>query len=255
MNLVVLGSGTANPHPERGSAGFWLEADAAKLLLDIGATVPHRLAQERLDWGNFDSIWVSHFHIDHCLGLAALLFATRHAPETRNRSKPLRILGGKGLQDLFDKFDDAAAGKLRQQPFPLEFIEIEPLEKFEIASGLTAVALKTPHTDNSYAIRIEDAEGTVVVYTSDTGFANEIALFAKDCDLLIIESSFVKEKKTQFHLELAEAMYLIRKAKPKRAMLTHLYYEWDSVDFCEEVARFEPACEVLEARDGARLEI
>jgi ribonuclease BN (tRNA processing enzyme) len=73
--------------------------------------------------------------------------------------------------------------------------------------------------------------------------------------MMIIESSFVKDKPMDRHLELAEAMYLINKARPKRAMLTHLYYEWNNVDLDLEVGRFEPVCDVLEARDGLRLEI
>jgi hypothetical protein len=38
-------------------------------------------------------------------------------------------------------------------------------------------------------------------------------------------------------------------------MLTHLYAEWDSIDFKSEVAKFDPACEVIEAVDGLRLNI
>jgi ribonuclease BN (tRNA processing enzyme) len=57
------------------------------------------------------------------------------------------------------------------------------------------------------------------------------------------------------HLELAEAIFLIRKADPKRAMLTHFYPEWDNVDFAAEVARYGPLCEVIEAVDGLTLEL
>ena len=38
-------------------------------------------------------------------------------------------------------------------------------------------------------------------------------------------------------------------------LLTHFYPEWDEVDFNAEVAKFDPRCEVIEARDGLRLEI
>jgi len=82
-----------------------------------------------------------------------------------------------------------------------------------------------------------------------------LAFLALDADLFIIESSFFRDKKTEKHLELAEAMYLVRKAKPKRAMLTHFYAEWDAVDFVKEITVFEPACEVLEAFDGLRLDL
>jgi ribonuclease BN (tRNA processing enzyme) len=254
MKLVVLGSGTATPHALRASAGFWLETSGGMLMLDFSAAALHRLAQERLDWANLDAIWISHFHLDHCCGLPAYLFATRYSPETQDRKKPLTIFGAKGLKELLWHFDEAAGGKLFQQPFPVNLVEIEQLDAFEILPGVRAVALSTPHTDNSHAIRFEDNSGTLV-YTADTGFGKEIAAFALDADLLIIESSFFKDKKVEVHLELSEAMYLIRKAHPKRAMLTHFYAEWDEVVFEAEVAKFGPNCEVLEAIDGLRLDI
>lgn len=254
MNLVVLGSGTANPHPDRSSAGFWIETSAGLIMLDFSASALHRLAQERLDWANIDTIWVSHFHLDHCGGLPPYLFSTRHAPETSRREKPLRLVGGVGLRNLVHSFNETGKGKLLEQKFPVEIIEVEPLEKFEILSGVEAMALPTPHTDESLAIRMED-DGKVLVYTSDTGLNKQIAEFSKRVDLLIIESSFVKEKKTDVHLELAEAMYLVNRARPRRAMLTHFYAEWDRVDFSAEIGALGPVCEMIEATDGLRLKI
>ena len=48
-------------------------------------------------------------------------------------------------------------------------------------------------------------------------------------------------------------MFLIRKAEPARAVLTHLYPHWDSIDFGREVAKFSPPCEVIQAFDGLSL--
>jgi ribonuclease BN (tRNA processing enzyme) len=254
MELTVLGSGTAIPHPRRSSAGFWLQTSGGTIMLDFSASALHRLAQEGLDWANLDTVWISHFHLDHCCGLPAYLFATRHAPETSKREKPLHIFGGNGLKELIRHFNNAAGDKLLEQKFPVEIIEIEQLKRFELLPGINAVTLSTPHTADSHAIRIEGS-GKSLVYTSDTGFVKQIAAFAKDADLLVIESSFFKDKKTDIHLELAEAIYLIGKARPKRAMLTHLYSEWDSVDFRTEIDKFSPTCEIIEASDGLRVKI
>ncbi len=46
MLLVVLGSGTSVPHPQRASAAFWLETDGGSMLLDCSADAMHRMAQE-----------------------------------------------------------------------------------------------------------------------------------------------------------------------------------------------------------------
>jgi len=162
----------------------------------------------------------------------------------------LRIYGSKGLLELLEKFDDANDYKLFKQPFPLEVVEVEPLEKFEIVEGTAAVAMKTPHTDNSLALHLCDADDSTFVYTADTGFSELLGTFARKVDLLVIESSYVKDKETGIHLELAEAMHIVRKAAPKRAMLTHLYPYWDGLDFYKEVLKFSPGCEVIEATDG-----
>jgi len=255
MKFVVLGSGTSVPHPNRSSSGYWVETSGFSLLLDCSASAIHRIAQEDLDWANLDSIWISHFHLDHVGGIAPFLFGTKYAPETQNRSKTLKIFGTKGLRKLIENFDKANNYNLLEQPFPLEIIEVEPLEKFEITPGTQAIAVKTPHTDESHAIHLRDKNDKTLVYTSDTGFDKTLGTLARNVDLFLLECSFVKDKPVETHLELAEAVHLIRYASPKRAVLTHLYPEWDAVDFQKEVAKFSPLCEVIEARDGLRLEI
>jgi ribonuclease BN (tRNA processing enzyme) len=255
MRLTVLGSGTSIPHPKRSSSGFWLETSSGTVLLDCSATGIRRILEEDLDWTNLDSIWISHFHLDHCGGLAPLLAGVKHSDEMKKRTKPLNIFGPPGIKRLIDDFNDVNDYKLLEQPFPLEIIEIESLERFEIVKGVEAVAMSTPHTDESHAIHIRDSDDSTLVYTADSGFTETLASFGGMADLLIIEASYPKNKPKIKHMELAETMFIIRKAKPKRAVLTHLYPVWDDIDFEKEVAKYSPPCEVIEATDGLRLTI
>lgn len=212
------------------------------------------MAAESLDWPNLDAIWISHFHLDHVGGLAPLLFGTKYAPATQSRSKPLRIFGAPGLRRLVERFSDANNYDLLSQKFPIEIVEIDPLERFDILPGVDAVAMSTRHTDDSYAVHVREGDSTLV-YTADTGPGEPLTAFARRVDLLLMECSFVRNKPVEKHLELAEAIYLIRKAEPKRAVLTHLYPEWDDVDFEDEVRKFGAGIKIIEARDGLRLEV
>ncbi len=257
MRLVVLGSGTSVPHPQRTAAGFWLETDSGSILLDCGADVPHRLAAEQLDWPNLDAIWISHLHLDHCGGIAPLLFGLRHAPGARSRTRPLKIWSCVGSEKLLRAINDSHHYKLFELPFPIEIEEISATpdaNSFEILPGLQTKSLHTPHRPESLAIRITDRTGTSIVYTADTGFSESLADFAGGADLLILECSFFRDKPIATHLELSEAIRIARLAEPRRLLLTHLYSQWDGVDLAAEAKKLW-AGETIAAYDGLRLEV
>ena len=255
LSLTVLGSGTSVPHGERSSSAHWLATSAgATLLLDASASAVHRMAEERLEWSGLDAIWISHFHLDHIGGLAPFLFGTKYAPQTQSRRKPLRIYGGRGLKRLLRAFDEANDYGLLKQPFPVEVREVPPRARFEMLPGLNAETFSTPHTSESLALRLSDESGATMVYTSDTGYTDALASFARGVGLFMMECSFWHTKPVETHLELADAMRLASRAEPRRVLLSHLYPQWDGVDIPAEAKLHWPG-ETLAARDGLRLQI
>lgn len=255
MLLVVLGSGTSVPHPQRASAAFWLETDGASMLLDCSADAMHRMAQENLGWPNLDAIWISHLHLDHCGGLAAFLFAMKHSPQTQARNKPLRIFSCGGVERLLKSIDESNDYGLFNQPFPLEIREFAVSgEEFSPFEGIRCETFKTPHTRESLAIRLTNSRNKTVVYSADTGFSEELARFAHGADLFILECSFYEDKPVKTHLELSEAMRIAQMAEPRKLLLTHLYPEWDTIDLPAKALELWPG-ETIAAHDGLRIEI
>lgn len=254
MKLTILGSGTSVPHPDRASAAHWLETTAGSLLLDISADAAHRMAQERLDWSNLDAIWISHFHLDHLGGLPTFLFGSKWAPQTQGRTKPLQVFGPAGLKRIMQTISDSNHYPLFEQPFPLEIVEVAPAAEFEILPGIMVHTFSTPHTEESLALHVKDRDSKSFVYTSDTGFSENLVSFAKDVDLLLMECSFWKNKPVEKHLELADAMKLARMCNPRKVVLSHLYPEWDGVDLEAEARVLWPG-DTIAAFDGLKLDI
>ncbi|HLL71403.1 MAG TPA: ribonuclease Z [Pyrinomonadaceae bacterium] len=255
MKLVVLGSGTSVPHPQRSSSAHWLETESGTLLLDIGASSVLRMAQEKLDWVNLDAIWISHFHLDHLGGLFPFLFGTKHAPDTQARRKPLTIYAPRGMKKLFRAFDAAGNYNLLKQPFPVEIREVAPRAAFEILPGIQAETFSTPHTSESLAVKLSGGDtGASLVFTSDTGYTDALAAFARNVSLFLMECSFFRDKPVELHLELKEAMRLASRSGARRVMLSHLYPEWDNFKLVAEAKKLWDG-DTVEARDGLRLEI
>jgi ribonuclease BN (tRNA processing enzyme) len=254
VRLTVLGSGTSVPHAKRSSTAHWLETDGGSILLDASASAVHRMAQEGLDWPELDAVWISHFHLDHVGGLAPLLFGTKHAPQTRERQKPMTVFGPRGLTNLFKAFNEAYSYRLEQQPFPLRWREVSPRERFQILPEVDAETLSTPHTAESLALRVKDRDGATLVYTSDTGYSESLASFASDADLFVMECSFPYSKPVETHLELKDAMRLAELSRARRVLLGHLYPEWDDIDLAAEARKLWPG-ETIEAIDGLRIEV
>jgi len=177
----------------------------------------------------------------------------RWAPQTQSRRKELRIFGPLGIRKILETFDAAGDYKLLEQPFPLQIIEVEPNTQFEIFPGVAAQTFSTPHTTESMALRINETNGSSLVYTSDTGLSEELIQFCSGVTLLLMECSFFRNKPVKKHLELTEAMAIGRASGPTQLVLTHLYPEWDDIDLKAEAKELWSG-ETIEAFDGLQLE-
>ena len=70
-SLTVLGSCGAWPEAGRACAGFLLEYDGFRVVLDLGYAALPRLL-EHCPQGEVDAVVVTHQHPDHCVDVSAL---------------------------------------------------------------------------------------------------------------------------------------------------------------------------------------
>jgi len=225
MKLIILGSGTSVPHPQRASPSIALFIDDQFLLMDIGPGTLRQLAIAGLTFQDIDYVCISHFHPDHTADLIHFLFATRYPPILRTR-KSFTIIA----PETFNQFLT-----LLKRPYgnwlelPDGLMKIEELntgdkDKKEFDT-FTIVSAPVNHTPHSLGFRIEDGSGKIIVYSGDTGYCEEIVDLARDADLLILESSFPDGQGIEGHLTPSQAGDIATRSGVKRLLLTHFYPE------------------------------
>ena len=230
MKLVILGSGTSVPNPQRASPSIALFIDDQFLLMDIGPGTLRQLAIAGLSFEDIDYVCISHFHPDHTADLIHFFFATRYPPILSTR-KPFTIIAPKGFNQFvallkrpYGKWLDLPDGLMR-----IEELHTGREDKKEF-NDFTVASVPVNHTPHSLGFRIEDSSGKVIVYSGDTGYCEEMVDLARDADLLILESSFPDEKEIKGHLTPSRAGDIATRSGAKKLLLTHFYPECLKVD-------------------------
>jgi ribonuclease BN (tRNA processing enzyme) len=251
MELVVLGSGTAVPHPRRGSAGYLLRGGGVTVIVDTGLGTLQKLARLGVSLAEPDAVAYTHLHLDHTAELAPMLFALKNVGI--GRRKPLAICGGPGFRDFFGKLARMYGTWVEPQGFPLA---VEEVPDGTVPLGpwlLTAVPVR--HTPQSVAWRIEDpGTGKVVAFSGDTDVCRGLVEAARNADVAIFECSFPNERKVEGHLTPGEAGRAASLAGARRLVLTHFYPECEGADILGQ-SRETYGGEVILARDLMRIPI
>ncbi len=218
LNIIFLGTGDAFGSSGLQSASVLIETSDKGILLDCG---PHTLpALKRLNRNSndIDIVFLTHFHGDHTAGMPFLLL---DATFQQKREKPLIIIGPQGSEAMIKKLFFAFYESLGELDvsFELRFVPTSPNNPVEISeSKLSIEAVKTTHTPESQGYRLRSGD-TVIAYSGDTGWNEDLKLLVKNTDLAIVECNFF-DFQFDKHLNYNEVIKLA--SLTKRLYLTHL---------------------------------
>lgn len=238
MRVTVLGKSPAWQDAGGACSGYLIEDGPTCVLTDCGNGVFAKLRRVR-DYTRTDAVVISHMHADHFFDLIpysfALVYAPRQQPvpvarwsgvEARPRPPLYLPPGGKEIAD--NVVAAIGADGLIEEAF--EVTEYDPDEGLTIGS-LELKFQAVPHYVPTWAISYTDAASNRFVFGADHRPNDGIVEFAKDADLLIMESTLPRPERSgdRGHMTPEETGEHAKRAGAKRLVLTHMSDELDQL--------------------------
>lgn len=198
-------------------------------------------------------ILLSHVHLDHVLGLAGL----RALGEPGRRAV---LLGAPGLREALGRVIGPPGWPLRVEEYParVEFREIVPGEPVRLLDWLTVTAMESRHPGGSLIYKLE-GDGRSLVYTPDCepdgAFLDELAVFARNTQLLIWDANFTKDdlKPGWGHSTWEQGAALGERAGARRVLMTHYSQSYDDDFLARQEELAGDRC--IFAREGMVIEL
>jgi ribonuclease BN (tRNA processing enzyme) len=216
MKITLLGTGTSYPDPNRVQSGILLESESESILMDIGSGILHRLTQHGIDLDAISSIFISHFHIDHCSDFLTFCQSIWLSGTRRT----LNLYGPPSMIDWLYSLHNAF-------PYLSDKVIIQPsiLQKNESIKLENMVVANTPTIHgkiDTRAFKIESG-GKILVYSSDTAPNKELNVFSKNADVFVHECNWLDGTHPEgVHTTPRELGLIAKEIEPEMLILTHL---------------------------------
>ena len=192
IDVVLLGTGTPNPDPERQGPSVAVVVDSSIYIVDFGVGIVRRAAAAGLKITSLTRAFLTHLHSDHTIGYPDLIFTTAIA----GRTEPLEVFGPKGIIEMTDHIMEAYKIDRIERISGLEPARREAyvVNAHEISQGEIyrdeLVKIKAFAVDHgsleSYGYRFETPTKTIVI-SGDTRPSNNLIENARGCDVLVHE--------------------------------------------------------------------
>lgn len=227
------------------SGGLWLNLDGTEILVDPGPGCLVQAVRRKLKPENLSAIIISHRHLDHAADANIMVEAMTKG----------------GFEPRGTVF--APADALDAEPVVFSYLRayLKGLTVLEAGKSYSVnnVSFTTPvrhiHPAETYGLVIKSG-GHTISYIADGRYFDGLC-HNYGGELIIINVVFAEPRPTVDHLSLPDAERIIRKLKPKTAILTHFGMTmWrNSPDQAAEQLTRDTGVNVIAARDGMRFEL
>jgi ribonuclease Z len=291
LDVFFAGTGGSVPSARRGLPALVVRRGGDRLLFDCGEGTQRQLVRS-IGLAELDAIFITHYHVDHWLGLPGMLKTF----DLRGRERPLVLHGPPGLQGVM-KLLLPVYGRLS---FELTLVELEPGQQVD-RDGYSVAAFPVEHRVKAYGYalwederpgrfdaelaeklgvqpgpdfgRLQEGEtvngvtpeqvvgppraGRKVVISGDTAPCDSLAVAAHEADVLVHEATFAEEEAERAsqtcHSTAAQAATIARDAGVRMLALTHLSTRYGGREVREEARAVFPNTVVPHDFDAVEL--
>ncbi len=211
-----------------------VECDSGRrLLFDLGTGVGALSARLERDGVQELDVFLSHFHLDHIMGLPALGLLYRKQARV-NIHGP--VFHGRHPRQLLSRLFDPPLWSMSVDELPARVtftdMDLDAARTF-VAEGIRVSWLPLAHPEGCLAYRVDEGPGgaSFVLATdvewscADEPSARAFQHFARDCDLLLFDGHFTPEELEHRHgwghSSWSEALEVARGVGARRLRLIH----------------------------------
>ena len=246
-HVVLLGTGTPSPDPERSGPATTIVVNGTPYLIDFGPGVVRRIAAASqkglpgLSVLNIKYVFLTHLHSDHTAGYPDLILT----PWAVGRTDALEVYGPRGLTHMTRHILEAYAEdiRIRRQDKKTagrpDQVDGYKVNAHEIAPGIvyqdsnvkvTAFVVRHGDVSDAFGYRFETPD-RIIVISGDAAPSQTVTDQCNGCDVLIHEAYSLttyndvtrpyQEYREKHHTSSRELAELATKARPGLLILYH----------------------------------
>lgn len=296
--LVVLGTASQVPTRHRNHNGYVLLWDGHGILFDPGEGTQRQMLRAGVSAHDLNRICVTHFHGDHSLGLAGVIqrinldqvphtvtahypasgeryfdrlrHATAYRETVRLHTEPVGTRGEPACELTADGPFTLSAHRLSHPVEAYGYRLAEPDSRRMLPERLEARGIRGPDVSRLqragelHGVRLEEVSeprpGQRFAFVMDTRMCDGVLALAQDCDLLVIEATFLDEDaalaEEHGHLTAGQAGRVAAEAGVRSLVLTHFSQRYaDPSLFAGQARRAGFEGELTVAEDLARVPV